>query len=118
MIISFPIMNKASLKNGFSLVEIVVVVAVIGALAALGFAVLVKYKTPVAVVKMEQDVATLNSAVRGYLASGGSLDSVTGLEDVLAKLKTKAASAQEDEIAGLKGSFIDRRSKAVMQNCG
>jgi prepilin-type N-terminal cleavage/methylation domain-containing protein len=108
-------MNKAPFTKGFSLVELVVAVAVIGLLAAMGFSVFSRYKAPIAEVKLGKDVATLNSAVKVYLASGGSLDSVTDLEAVLAKLKTRIASSQIETVSGPKGAFIDRRAKAVMQ---
>lgn len=95
--------------------EIVVVVAAIGLVVTVGFAVISRYQQPIAGVKLEKDVATLNNAVAAYLASGGSLDSVTEVEAVLAKLKTRAASSQVDEMSGLKGTFIDLRAKPVMQ---
>ena len=107
--------STTSSKDGFSLVELVVAIAVLGAVASIGFAVLSNYKKPIAGIKMEQDIVVLNAAVSGYLSSGGNLNSVTDLEAVIAKLKTKAVSAQSAEIAGLKGSFLDRRTKAVMQ---
>ena len=107
-------MNK-SFQYGFSHAEIVVAIAVFGVIAAAGIAVLPRYDKAVSGVKLEQDVATLNRAVVSYLTNGGSLGSVSDLEDVVSKLKTRAASSQADQVVGLKGSFIDRRTQAVMQ---
>lgn len=108
-------MKQAPLSRGFSLIELMVVVAALGLVATVGFGVFSHYKAPIAGMKLEKDAATLNAAVSSYLASGGALDSVTEVEAVLAKLKTRAAAEQVAEIAGLKGTFLDRRVKAVMQ---
>ena len=75
-------MRNPKLSPGFTLVELVAAIAIIGALAAVAFGFLSSYKAPIESVKIEQDVATLNRAVAGYQINGGSLDSVTDLQDV------------------------------------
>ena len=107
-------MTNRSTK-GFSLVELVIGVAVIAMMAAIGFASLSGYKQGVDVQKLEADVATLNRAVSAYVVNGGDLTAVTDLEEVVAKLKTKAASAQMAQLVGVKGAFIDLRTTPVMQ---
>lgn len=105
-------------EAGFTLIEAAVVVTSVGVMAALCFALFSDYKRPIETVKLENDVATVNSAVSGYLASGGSLDSITDPEAVIAKLKTTTSNSQAMGIVGLKGSFLDRRLTAVMQSSG
>ncbi|MCB1094826.1 MAG: prepilin-type N-terminal cleavage/methylation domain-containing protein [Verrucomicrobiae bacterium] len=111
------IVDKACdrLKKGFSLVELVIAVAVIAMIAAIGFASFSGYRKAVEARKLESDVSTLNRAVSAYLTNGGSLASITDIEQIIAKLKTKAASAQQEQVVGLKGAFIDPRLSAVMQ---
>ena len=97
--------------RGFTLAEALIAVAVIAVIAAIGVASISRYHTTVGNTKLESDVATLNRAVVAYQANGGSLDSLTEVGEVLAKLR---AGAQSEQLVGLKGSFVDARVTAVM----
>lgn len=99
-----PVPRKSS---GLSLVEVVILVSVIGILAAMGTSRLVTRTRDVAnEVKLEQDLRVLNSAVSAYLASGGDLSGVSDPSDVLVRLKTRASVEQRRRLPGLGGSFL------------
>jgi hypothetical protein len=60
-------------------------------------------------------VATINAAIQVYTLSGGSLPASATPQAILDKLKTSASAATASEIAGLRGSVIDRRLTTEMQ---
>ncbi len=62
---------------------------------------------------IEGDAAMMNKAVQSYLGSGGSLAGVTSASGVIAKLKTKSSASQTQQIAGLRGPFLDQRLDLV-----
>lgn len=101
-------------KAGFSLVEILLIVAAVGVLAGVAYQSVTGVKESSADAKLLSDVRVLNSAIDSYRASGGSLEDVLAWTDVLAKLKSTASNAQE--IAAPKGPFIDVRVTAVEQS--
>lgn len=98
---------------GFSLLEILIVLAALSSVAAMAFIHLSGTADSVRSVRLTHDVAALNQAVLTYVASGGTLAGVTDGNDVVAKLKTVAAPAQKSTIAGLRGSMIDLRLRGV-----
>ena len=67
---------------------------------------------------IDGDATMLNKAVQAYQGNGGSLTGVTAPADVIAKLKTKPLAAQEQQIAGMKGPFVDLRLELVRAVAG
>ncbi len=112
------IKTKSPLPRGFSLLEVLMVVALISTITA-GTIVMVGDVTKAAgSTKLQRDVRVLNSAIRSYLLNGGTLLS-TDLSDpakVLAKLKTTASAGSAKQIAGLRGVMLDERLVLEMQS--
>ncbi len=107
--------NKYS-HGGFSLVEVVSVIAVLGVLASLSISIVGRISQNTRTEKLSSDTKTLNRAVMAYRASGGSLDSVNTASEVLTKLRTQATSAAAKRIPGLSSSFIDPRIALRVQS--
>ena len=99
--------------HGFSLLEMLIVLAALSSVAAMAFVNFSNTTDSVKTAKLRQDVAALNSAVRTYLISGGDLSAVSNGADVIAKLKTTARSSQRTTIAGLRSSMVDLRLRGV-----
>jgi len=101
--------------RGFTLVEILVGIGVISVLSSVGYFAVTNIQEGARENKLESDVASMNSAVRSYLANGGTLPAEGAVDDVLAKLKTRANTATAAKSMGLTGSFIDARIEPEWQ---
>ena len=100
-------------SRGFSLLELLIVLAAMSSVAAMGYVHFSSTTEAVKAAKLRQDVAALNTAVRTYLMSGGDLSTVADGAAVIAKLKTTASAAHRSTLAGLRGSMVDLRLRAV-----
>ncbi len=97
--------------KAFTLVEVLVVIAVVSALGGAGYVATQGLKQTSDETKLEQDVAELNSAVQLYrIQTSGSLG--TNAQDVLAHLQTRADAASASRTIGLKSSVLDERVEA------
>lgn len=108
-------MKTKSLTGGFTLVELLVVIASIGILSSVGYVATTGVQNSARENKLMSDVGSVNRSVTVYLASGGSLDSVSDADAVLAKLKTRADADSAVRTVGLTGSAMDARVVAVWQ---
>ena len=113
---SFPHLPTARThgRRGFSLVEMMVVVAALAAISGLGVVVMGKVREAVRYSKLEHDVNTMNDAVRAYRANGGNLPSTLSATDVLQRLKTRVEGDQAKQLVGIRGSFLDARVRGVL----
>ena len=100
-------------EAGFSLIQILVVVALLAVVATGGILAASSYRTAVNRAKLKSDVATLNRATRTFLANGGALSGLSTVDAVLARLKTGATASQKDQVVGLRESMIDGRLTPV-----
>ena len=119
LVISNMKTNKKQSENkhlrGFSLMELVVAVAVIALIATIGFSAVNDLRNRSSEAKLAKDLLTLNAAADVYRASGGSLEGMVLPQEVLDKMKTTASDKTSKLlVAGAKGSFVDRRLRAVM----
>lgn len=99
-------------KSAFTLVEVLVVIAVIaivGSLAVVGYS---EIREGTREQKLESDVQTLNRAVQLHRSAGGELENIESLSAVLEELK-KATTSDTTPEAG--GSLIDRRIEPIFQ---
>ena len=103
-------------ERAFSLVESLIVVAVIGIVAALGSAVFSDVVTSARDQKLISDVDTLNRSVIAYLGAGGDLSKAESPEEVLSALKRSMSSASR--VPTLSGSKIDERLTFTLQSSG
>jgi prepilin-type N-terminal cleavage/methylation domain-containing protein len=112
-------MNTRS-KLGFTLIEILTVIAIMAVLTAAGYLVAVKVGRASAEAKLKNDVAMLNRAVQTYTANGGVLDEavptgqVLTADKVLEQLRRVAGDARKH--SGLRGSMVDPRLSIQMQS--
>lgn len=100
-------------QRGFSLVEVVITVGVVGILAALGIA---SFSNLVGSTKREKlalDIATLNRSITAYIGAGGDLSKAESPEDVLNALKKEMKSASR--VPTLSGSKVDERLTFALQ---
>jgi prepilin-type N-terminal cleavage/methylation domain-containing protein len=102
--------------GGFSLVELLAVVAVVGILSSMGYVSYTGQRQAADANKLASDAAVVNRAVALYLASGGSLDGVTAPQEILDKLKADATAESAARRIGLNGTFLDARVKARVGN--
>jgi prepilin-type N-terminal cleavage/methylation domain-containing protein len=93
-------------RNGFSLVEILVAVAVIGVLASVTVPLVTGVPDAAKKEKLEQDVAVVNNAIDSYLAAGGAPANLTA-DNVLAALKSRVYGGMPAEMMGPQGPFLD-----------
>lgn len=112
-------MNRTFRKKvgGFSLVETVIVIAVLGLLAAAGIGIVSNgVFTGANDTRMAADQRVLNSAVKAYLASGGDLSGLSDPVEVVAHLKRSLSEEQRRLLPGLTGGFLDPDTELVMQS--
>jgi prepilin-type N-terminal cleavage/methylation domain-containing protein len=93
-------------RCGFSLVEILVVIAVIGVLAGVTIPVITGVPQSAKKEKLEQDVVLVNNAIDAYLASGGDPAGLTA-GNVIAALKNRVYGGMAAEMMGPQGPFLD-----------
>ena len=99
----------ASPRAGFTLVEILLVVAVVAILSGVAMVAVTNTRESTRVSKLESDVATINAAIQVYQVNGGALPAIATPQQILDKLKTSADTASAAAIPGLHGSVVDRR---------
>lgn len=103
-------------KNAaFTLIEVMLVVAVISILGGLAYFTLNNVRESSRNTKLMRDVATVNNALRLYKASGGRVNGLTAPQAVLDKLKTKLTGDAAKQMAGLRGGMLDRRMAFASQ---
>lgn len=108
--LSFPWRNAAAI----SLVEILLVLGAMAIVSTVSVIAVSNVNRNAQHRKLDADVRTMNSAISLYLANGGSLESVSDPEAVLAKLKTTRSKAGKELHAGApSGRLVDPRVAAV-----
>lgn len=100
-------------RLGFSVMELVVLIAMIGVLSTIALSMMGKQPMAVRNAKLESDVATLNQMVAVYEADGGDIKGLTSAQDVLNKLKRSRPQADWVTHTGpASGRLVDIRLKA------
>lgn len=107
--------SSAHLK-GFTLIEALLVVSVMGILGALSASLVTDTRKHVELLKLKKDVRSVNTAIKAYKSFGGSLDSAITIPQILAKLKSRADALSAEQTAGLTGNFIDLRLALEVQS--
>lgn len=102
-------------RAAISLAEILVVILVVGILASALQFVWGGLSQGTRSAQLNSHVRMLNSAIDIYVANGGSLNGVADGEEVLAKLKTVAASDSARKLNGYRGATVDVRLRGVRQ---
>lgn len=94
--------------DGFSLVEALLVVAVVGVLAAVVVPSIREAPDAAKKAKLEQDVVIVNNAIDAYLVAGGSQGALSAA-NVIEALKQRVAGGVAVEMTGSYGPFLDPR---------
>tara|TARA_R110002096_G_scaffold67332_11_gene163420 strand:- start:25982 stop:27628 length:1647 start_codon:yes stop_codon:yes gene_type:complete len=103
-------------NNAFSLLEGLLVVAIIGILSSIAVVSTGGINESAKLSKLESDVSSLNSAIKIYLANGGDLTGVSDPQSIIDKLKTRRSDSSAERFAGLRSSMVDKRLAVVMQS--
>lgn len=98
------------------MIEVLLVIAGISAIGAVGYVATSNAKATAESVKLESDVKSINQAIDLYRANGGQIAANSTADALLAKLKTRADSASGGTTIGLKSSFLDVRTEAEWQS--
>lgn len=93
-------------RCGFSLVEILVILAVIGVVSTIAVPLVTGVPDAAKKEKLEQDVLVVNNAIDAYLASGGDAGQLTS-GNILAVLKSRVYGGMPAEMMGPQGPFLD-----------
>ena len=107
---------KRTITRAFTLVESLVGISIISGIASVGYVGFIQIQASSKAVKLDQDIAVVNNALRVYEAHGGSINVNESPHNIIGKLKTIASADSFKEIIGLRESMIDRRLEIVMQN--
>ena len=115
LLISKAASPKAShCRSGYSLLELLMVVAVISSVMAAGYFAVTSFTGAARAGKLHSDVVTLNNAVRTYLTHGGRIPASADGPAVVNKLKSTANRTSGNRIAGLKGTMLDARLRGEL----
>ena len=101
-------------SHGLSLLELLLTIAVLGTLATVSVLAVNNISQKAQARKLESDVASLNSAIRIYVANGGNLDASKTPAEVLRKLKSSRSKADKKlHVGAPSGRMIDNRVVAI-----
>ncbi|NRB74486.1 MAG: VWA domain-containing protein [Verrucomicrobiales bacterium] len=96
-------------KRGLTLVEVLIVVSILGIVGSIAVSRISLIHQKAEQTKLEQDVKSINSAVKIYLANGGSFEGITSPQEVLDRMKAGLSGAAQDRFVGISGATIDKR---------
>ncbi|MES2594670.1 MAG: choice-of-anchor K domain-containing protein [Verrucomicrobiota bacterium] len=105
---------KSRSCGGFSLVEILTLIAIMGVLSTVTVMMLGNQTVRVKETKLNSDVASLNQLVAAYLADGGTLKGLTNAQAVLDKMKRTRVDLEvkRQHTGATSGRLVDTRLKA------
>lgn len=107
--------RKSPLQRGYSLIEILLVVAAISTVTAIGVFSLTNAREDTVNMKLQHDVAAINQAITIYRAHNGVVSDLTAPQAVLDRLKTRMTGDAAKQMVGLKKELVDKRLAAVLQ---
>lgn len=109
------VVRRALSRAGFSLLELIVTITVLGLVAAVGVSLLADDPGSARTAKLDSDVSTLNQMVALYVADGGSVAGLTTPQAVIDKMKRVRPQAEWQRHVGMaSGRLVDVRLRARM----
>jgi prepilin-type N-terminal cleavage/methylation domain-containing protein len=111
-------MRRASAaKRGFTLIEALVVIAVLGLVATVVVPSITQSPDAAKKAKLEQDIVMVNNAIDAYLAAGGSQGGLSA-EGAVETLKQRVTATVTTEMTGELGPFLDPRVVTAASDFG
>lgn len=105
------------LRAAFSLVEVVMLIAILGVLATVAVTMVGRQRSTVLDTKLLSDVSALNHHVAMYLADGGSLTGLTSPQAVIDRMKrTRVQTDWQTHTGAATGRLVDTRLRATITN--
>ena len=101
-------MRRTAAKRGFTLIEALVVIAVLGLVATVVVPSIQQSPDAAKKAKLEQDIVMVNNAIDAYLAAGGSQGGLSA-EGAVETLKQRVTATVTTEMTGELGPFLDPR---------
>lgn len=100
-------------RRAFSVMELVVIIAMMGVLATVVLSLVGRQPTAVKDIKLSSDVATLNQMIAVYTSDGGSFKAGSDPQAVLDKLKRSRPQTEwKSHVGPASGRLVDVRLKA------
>lgn len=96
-------------QRAFSMLEVMIVIAVIGIIAAIAMPSIGSLSNGVKETSLVSDVATINRSIQAYQATGGDLKNINDPQVVLDKLKSSNEVSASKISTTFSGSMIDKR---------
>jgi len=107
--------HSSPCRSGFSLLELVITIALLGVIAGMGASLLTDDSDSARVAKLQSDVTALNQMVALYVADGGSLAGLSTPQTVLDKMKRSRPQSEWQQHVGIvSGRLLDVRLRALM----
>lgn len=103
-----PMKTMSPNSRGFTMVELLVTVAVIAILSSIAIPIVRGFPDAAKKDKLEQNVILVNNAIDTYLASGGKPTNLTSA-NVIDVLKSRIYAGTAAEMMGPQGPFLDLR---------
>lgn len=104
---------QLSYRSGYSLVEILAAVTIIGGLATLSIPILGHIDNAAHRNKLHSQVAVLKKSLIRYLASGAPIEPKASTFEVLRLLKSEISQDEAYRHVGFTGSYIDSRLRPI-----
>lgn len=105
--------TRHPLRRGFSLLELLMGVAVLSCVLAGAYLIVSGTHSAVRGGKLQSDTAAINSAIRAYLVHGGKIPAGASGAEVIAKLKSRADQSSAARMAGLHSAMLDPRLRGI-----
>ena len=100
---------------GFSILEVMILIAVLGVLSSVALVMIGKQPVAMRDTKLEADVTTLNHLAALYVADGGTFVGLTNAQTVLDRMKRARPDADlKRHVGASSGRLVDTRMKAIV----
>ena len=115
-------------QRAFTLIEMLITITALTGIMSVAYVGVSEMQASAKAQKLQQDIGVVNTAIKMYLAHGGSIAAagainpngsvyaLTSPQAIVNKLKTRPTVENHKQIVGIRGSMIDPRLEVVMQN--
>lgn len=111
---TYPIPHRFRRSRAFTFIDALMSAAMLSTVAAIGWLAFGGMKQGTEQMKLAQDTAMVNRAIRVFIASGGTLEPGMQPQDVLQRVKMSVAAGEGKYRTVLTGGMLDPRVKGEM----